>query len=200
MSKPHLEIFPSEYHMLKFFGKYLPKLDVEVSGRLGPYLYQYDGKLTMGRNLHEFLTQMEKMTALGINTHASVQKGRSYLVFFDDTPKTPEKFKQSVGEIKAIREAQIDEPKEKTISEPLVQTTVIEDADEVKEESELVKKESSRTEEEKTEILNHAESLRDDSKKSAAKAALEEYALTLGISLSKAKTFDNMLEDLKSEL
>lgn len=195
MSKPHLEIFPSEYHMLKFFGQYLPKLDVEVSGRLGPFLYKYDDSLVMGSNLYNFLSQMEKMTALGIDTAASVQKGRTYLVFFHDKPKSPEKFKESVGEISAIREAQIVEFNN-AISEPLVQTTVIENPDQVKTESEEV----SRSDEQKAEALSHAESLRDDSKKAASKAALEEYALTLGVSLSRAKTFDNMLEDLKAAL
>jgi|AGFT01.1.fsa_nt_gi hypothetical protein len=206
MAQPHLEVFQSEYHMLKFFGEYLPKLDVDASGRLPPFLYSYDNELVMGRNLYEFLEQIERMTALGINTIASVQKGHAYLVFFDEKPKCPVKFKETVAEIKAIREAVIpaDAPEETPLAN-LVQTTVIEPAPEVKEEVEEVIEEkaevvSGRSDEDKAAILARAEALRDDSKKAAAKAALEAFALTLEISLSKAKTFDAMLEDLKAAL
>ncbi|UTC25197.1 hypothetical protein P7_007 [Pectobacterium phage vB_PcaM_P7_Pc] len=204
MAQPHLEVFQSEYHMLKFFGQYLPKLDVDASARLAPFLYSYDNELVMGRNLYEFLNQIEAMTALGINTIASVQKGAAFLVFFDDTPKSPEKFLANIGEIKAARANVIPEDVETEVESPLsslVQTTVIDPAPEVKGEvKEEEKPASARTDEQKAEILAHAETLRDDTKKAAAKAALESYALTMEISLSKAKTFDAMLEDLKAAL
>lgn len=204
MSQPHLEVFQSEYHMLKFFGQYLPKLDVDASARLSPFLYSYDGELVMGRNLYEFLNQIEAMTALGINTIASVQKGAAFLVFFDETPKSPEKFLANIGEIKAARDNVIPGDIETEVESPLsslVQTNVIDPNPEVKEEvKEEEKPVSSRTDDEKAEILAHAENLRDDTKKAAAKAALESYALTMEISLSKAKTFDAMLEDLKAAL
>ncbi|QQG33313.1 hypothetical protein [Pectobacterium phage PcCB7V] len=204
MAQPHLEVFQSEYHMLKFFGQYLPKLDVDASARLAPFLYSYDNELVMGRNLYEFLNQIEAMTALGINTIASVQKGAAFLVFFDETPKSPEKFLANIGEIKAARANVIPEDVETEVESPLsslVQTTVIDPAPEVKGEvKEEEKPASARTEEQKAEILAHAETLRDDTKKAAAKAALESYALTMEISLSKAKTFDAMLEDLKAAL
>lgn len=205
MAQPHLEIFQSEYHMLKFFGEYLPKLDVDASARLSPFLYQYDNELVMGKNLYEFLDQIESMTALGINTIASVQKGHAYLVFFDDTPKDPVKFKESVKEIQARREAVLpaDAPEETPLIN-LVQTTVIDPAPEVKEEVEVIENEAETThgrpDEEKAALLAQAEALRDDSKKAISKAALESFALTLEISLSKAKTFDAMLEDLKAAL
>lgn len=204
MAQPHLEVFQSEYHMLKFFGQYLPKLDVDASARLAPFLYSYDNELVMGRNLYEFLNQIEAMTALGINTIASVQKGAAFLVFFDETPKSPEKFLANIGEIKAARANVIPEDVETEVESPLsslVQTTVIDPAPEVKGGvKEEEKPASARTDEQKAEILSHAETLRDDTKKAAAKAALESYALTLEISLSKAKTFDAMLEDLKAAL
>ena len=200
MAQPHMEVFQSEYHMLKFFGQYLPKLDVDASARLAPFLYSYDNELVMGRNLYEFLTQIEEMTALGINTVASVRKGAAFLIFFNETPKTPEKFLANVEEIRVAR-ANVIPPDVEEVSPlaGLVQTTVIDPTPEVKEEVEE-KTVSSRTDEEKADILAHAETLRDDTKKAAAKAALESYALTLEISLSKAKTFDAMLEDLKAAL
>lgn len=204
MAQPHLEVFQSEYHMLKFFGQYLPKLDVDASARLAPFLYSYDNELVMGRNLYEFLNQIEAMTALGINTIASVQKGAAFLIFFDETPKSPEKFLANIGEIKAASANVIPEDVETEVESPLsslVQTTIIDPAPEVKGEvKEEEKSASARTDEQKAEILAHAETLRDDTKKAAAKAALESYALTMEISLSKAKTFDAMLEDLKAAL
>lgn len=204
MAQPHLEVFQSEYHMLKFFGQYLPKLDVDASARLAPFLYSYDGELVMGRNLYEFLNQIEAMTALGINTRASVQKGNAFLVFFDDAIKSPEKFRESVGEIAAARANVLPEDKVE-VQEPLVslvQTTVSDPVTEVNDGSvnAVVTEATTHTDEEKSEILAKAEALRDDSKKAAAKAALEAFALELGVSLSKAKTFDAMLEDLKAEL
>lgn len=202
MAQAHLEVFQSEYHMLQFFGKYLPKLDVDASARLAPFLYAYDGELVLARNLYEFLTQIEKMTALGINTLASARKGPSFLIFFDDKPKSPEKFLENVSEIKASRENIVPvEKKEEVVIEPLVQTTVIDPTGEVKTvEGNNSEKVETRTEAEKAEILAKAESFRDDSKKAAAKSELEAFALTHGISLSKAKTFDAMLEDLKAGL
>lgn len=213
MAQAHLEVFQSEFHMLQFFGKYLPKLDVNASGRLAPFLYCYDNELVLARNLYEFLTQIEKMTALGIDTLASTQKGTAFLVFFHDKPKSADTFLASVKEIEASRENIIpkddnDEQIDEALSS-LVQTTVIEVVEEVKPESDEIVVEENPAEEvedvavsdtNKDEILAQAEALRDDSKKAAAKAALEAFALTHNVSLSKAKTFDAMLEDLKAAL
>jgi hypothetical protein len=198
MSKStHLEVFRSEYHMLKFFGEYLEKLDVNTSARLGAFLYSYDGNLVLARGLYDFLGQMEKMTALGIDVKASTQKGTSFLVFFNEKPKDPAKFRQDVKKIEALKEAIVVATPAKTMEDAvLVSTKVEEVAEEVK--SEVV--ESSRTEEEKAQILAKAEELRDESKKAAAKAALEAFGMEYGVSLSKGKTFDAMLEDLAAAL
>lgn len=196
MSKQtHLEVFKSEYHMLKFFGEYLEKLDVNTSARLGAFLYSYDGKLVLARGLYDFLTQMEKMTALGIDTMASTQKGTSFLVFFKDTPKDPLKFRLDVKKIEAIKENVIADTPSKVMEESVLVNTKVEEV-----EVELKAESSDRTEEEKAQILAKAEELRDDSKKAASKAALEAFAVEYGISLSKGKTFDGMLEDLAAAL
>lgn len=204
MAQPHLEVFSSEYHMLKFFGEYLPKLDVDASARLAPFLYCYDRQLVLARNLYEFLTQIEEMTALGINTLASARKGASFLIFFNEKPKSPGKFLEDIRDLKVSLENVIpDDKEEEEVQEfpevPLVQTTIVDQVQEVKEEDEVVENKPG-TDSEKEKILAQAEALRDDSKKAAAKSALEEFALTHNISLSRAKTFDGMLEDLKAAL
>lgn len=203
MSKStHLEIFRSEYHMLKFFGEYLEKLDVNTSARLGAFLYSYDGNLVLARGLYDFLSQMEKMTALGIDVKSSTQKGTSFLVFFKEKPKAPEKFRQDVKKIEALKEAIVVATPAKTMEETILVSTKVEEEGKSEETVEVEEKvvKSSRSQEEKAEILAKAEELRDDSKKAAAKAALEAFGMEHGVSLSKGKTFDAMLEDLAAAL
>ena len=196
-TNPHLEVFPSEYHMLKFFGKYLPKLDVDASGRLAPFLYSYDGELVYARNFYEFLEQIEAMTALGIDARASVKKQRAYLVFFHDTPKSPAKFVENVGKIAAARENVL--PAEEVVEiSSLVSTAIVEPT--VPEVVAEVNVEVTEPRADKDELVAKAEALRDESKKAAAKAALEAFAMEHGISLSKGKTFDAMIEDFKAAL
>lgn len=198
MAKSHLELFPSEYHMLKFFGEYLPSLDVNQSAALAPFLYVYNRKYVLSRNLQEFLTHMESLTALGINVHASTQKGRAFLIFFNDQLKSPKDFKVNT-DASALKKSVIKDLDANVDTSSIISTkvSVEESVQEVKEE---VKESVKEINPEKDAILAKAESLRDDSKKSAAKNALEAYALELGISLSKGKTFDGMIEDLKAAL
>lgn len=194
-TKLHLEVFQSEWHMLKFFGAYLPKLDVNASGRLAPFLYSYDGKLVLARNLYEFLKQMEALTALGIDPIASVQKNKAFLIFFNGVPKDASKFvlqteREATHRANVVASATKEIHVEELITTSVPETTVVEPEPEVKEEFSP----------EKAEIIAQALALRDDSKKSASKAALEAFALEKGVSLTKSKTFDGMIEDLKAAL
>lgn len=210
MSKPHFEVFASEYHMLQFFGKYLPGLDVATSAKLAPFLYKYDNKLILSRNLYEFLTQMEELTALGIDTRASTQKCKSFLVFFNEQLKNAEDFSAHSVEDIASASTVITLPavevgdviSTEVPGAPASLDTVsatIEHSQPAPAAIETVI-EANNEELEKQEFLKQAEALRDDTKKAASKADLEKLALTKGISLSKAKTFDDMMEDLKTAL
>lgn len=199
----HLEIFKSEYHMLQFFGKYLEKLDVNTSARLGAFLYSYDGKLVLARNLYEFLEQMEKMTALGIDIRASTQKGTSFLIFFKGQLKDPERFRREVGKVEALKEAIVADTKSKAMESTVLvntQVEVQEDSEAPEAKAEEVKSESALSEVEKQALIAAALELKDDSKKAASKSALEAFALEHGISLSKGKTFDAMIEDFTAAL
>lgn len=196
----HLEIFKSEYHMLQFFGKYLEKLDVNTSARLGAFLYSYDGKLVLARSLYEFLEQMEKMTALGIDIRASTQKGASFLVFFKGQLKDPERFRREVGKVEALKEAIVAETKSKAMESAILVNTQVEVKEVTEAKVEDVKSESGLSEVEKQALIAAALELKDDSKKAASKSALEAFALEHGISLSKGKTFDAMIEDFTAAL
>lgn len=195
MAQPHLEVFASEFHMLQFFGKYLPKLDVHTSGRLPPYLYVYDNKQILARNFYEFLMHMEELTALNIDVRSSVQKNASYMLFFNELPKDPATFVANTEAAELVRAAVVP-GSDIEVDAPAVSldinSTVSTPEPEVNTEG--------RSQEEKDAIMAKAEALRDDSKKAAAKAALEQFAMGHQVSLSKAKTFDAMLEDLKAAL
>lgn len=184
---PHLEVFPSEYHMIRFFGQYLPDLDVDGSARVGHFTYIYAGEWRVTKSLYSFLEEMEELTALGIDYNASRQKGAAFLVLFHDTPKAPKPFVAKAVEIQSIKESGL-------------LSTTFEGGEGDKKEEDKVEDTPPAVNPEKAEILSHAETLRDDSKKAAAKAALEAYALEKGVSLSKAKTFDGMLEDFAAAL
>lgn len=189
MSTPsHLEVFASEYHMLKFFGQYLPDLDVDTSARLSPFLYSYDGELVLARNLYEFLIQMEDRIALGIDVNSSVQRMKAFMVFFNEKPKDPVKFVESIS-VKHDFNA----------DEMPMSTTFVESAP-VVEEAPTVTEEVVVGETDKEAILKEAEALRESGTKAVSKAALEAFALTKGVSLSKAKTFDGMMEDFAAAL
>lgn len=212
MAQTHLEVFPSEYHMLKFFGKYLPLLDVDTSAKLTPYLYKYDGNLVLARNLFEFLTQIESLVGLGINTKASVQKGKAILVFFDKELKDAEEFSKNAKPKLGDNHKIITVPTVSVsdiITTDTIQTTnppasdvIIENngKEPVIPQEKVITVEDAEEQQRKLDIMKQAEELRDDSKKAAAKSALEEFALKHNVSLSKAKTFDGMLEDLKAAL
>lgn len=183
-TKAHLEVFASEYHMLKFFEQYLFDLDADASARLAPFLFVYKGELVYTRNLYEFLMYIEDLTALGIDVAASAKKNHAFLVFFHDTPKDPSKFVKAVQAKVDIKVEDI--PLSTTFKEP---------------EAPVIKEETPAAPVKDVEaILAGAEALRNDGAKSAAKAALEAYALQHGVSLIKSKTFDGMLEDLKAAL
>lgn len=189
----HYERFNSEFQMLKFFGKYLPKLDVMASARMVPGVYVYDGKVHTTRNMWQFLKEMEALTDLGIDVKTSTVRFNTYIIFFNKTPKDATEFVQNSA------------PAINTAS--LLSTTVPEGETEVKEPvvppaEDVVPPADTKPEGavDVDAIMAEAETLRNESAKAAAKTALEEFGLKHGASLSRGKTFDGMLEDLKAHL
>lgn len=208
----HFERFPSEFHMLKFFGKYLPKLDVMASARMVPGVYSYDGKIHATRNFWQFLTEMEQLTDLGIDLKSSTIRFSQYIVFFNKNLKSAEDFVNNSAPVvtssllttklpEENQEVNTDLGETAEITPPVIDTPP-EGDDQGPEEGQ--KEATPPTEPQDgvdvAAILAQAEALRDENAKAASKAALEAFGLTHGASLSKAKTFDNMLEDLKAHL
>lgn len=188
MSTTHYEMFPNEMYMLKYFGQYLPLLDVSASSRLPFYFYIYDGKPCPRRNFQEFLTDMEDYANLGIDIRASRMAGFHFVVFFKEKPRAPAPAVEPPKISDSITlEILTDIP-------PVVQEIV-----EVKEElkPEVVEKEVRA---DIAEIIAEAESLYKDSDKRGSKAALEKFAASKGVSLNKGGTFDTMMTEFKAAL
>lgn len=187
----HYERFNSEFQMLKFFGKYLPKLDVMASARMVPGVYVYDGKVHTTRNLWQFLKEMEALTDLGIDVKTSTVRFNTYIIFFNKTPKDAIEFVQNSAP--AINTASLlsTTVQDEEIKAPVSVSELAEDVTPPTETKDAVDVDA---------IMAEAEALRNESAKAAAKTALEEFGLKYGASLSRGKTFDGMLEDLKAHL
>lgn len=186
----HYERFISEFHMLKFFGKYLPKLDVMASAKMVPGVYVYDGKVISTRNYWQFLEQMEALTDLGINFKSSTLRLSNYIVFFDKALKDPAQFVSNSTPVNtgSLLSTEVKDP----VIEPVVKL----------EEGEVVTIGDIEPEAKDVNVdavMAEAAALNTGPAK-AAKQALEEFGIKYGASLTKSKTFDNMLEELKAHL
>lgn len=186
----HYERFISEFHMLKFFGKYLPKLDVMASAKMVPGVYVYDGKVISTRNFWQFLEQMEALTDLGINFKSSTIRLSNYIVFFDKALKDPAQFVSNSTPVNtgSLLSTEVKDP----VIEPVVKL----------EEGEVVTIGDIEPEAKDVNVdavMAEAAALNTGPAK-AAKQALEEFGIKYGASLTKSKTFDNMLEELKAHL
>lgn len=174
IKKSDVQTFPTELHMLRFFGQYLPKLNVVASARLPLFMYVYDGKKVVQRGLHGFLTAMEELTGLGINTKVSAQRGPFFIVMFNNEIRAPKPF------------AVENEVSMETGASPVVEKLVSLDI------SQAVKEENP--------LVAQAKLLYNESDKRASKNSLDEFATSHGISLNKGKTFDDMIVDFSAVL
>lgn len=188
----HYERFISEFHMLKFFGKYLPKLDVMASTKMVPGVYVYDGKVIATRNFWQFLEQMEALTDLGINFKSSTIRLSNYIVFFNKELKDATEFVANSTPVKtaSLLSTQVVEP-----IVPVGPVVKLEEGETFT----LGDDEPAVKDVNVDAVLAEAAALNVGPAK-AAKQALEEFGIKYGASLTKSKTFENMLEELKAHL
>lgn len=183
-------VFPNKIEMLKFFGSYIPDLDVATSARLAPYMYVYKGKMVVERNFVLFLRSIEQLAGLEIDETISAQRGGTYIIFFNKELPRPDRrgqvLKASVAEDKKVDE-QVSEPvevvQEQTAPAPNAELAPVSDG-----------------EQEVSKLLQAAAALNSESDKKGSKDKLAEFAAARGITLNKTKTFENMLADLKTAL
>lgn len=89
MAHAEYKVFPTHLHLIKFFGQYLPKLDVLTSARMPPFMYSYDGKIYTKRGLYPWLLDMEEYANLGIDAAASTHRGTHFIIFFNKPLREP---------------------------------------------------------------------------------------------------------------
>lgn len=178
MSHADYKVFPTQLHMLQFFGQYLPKLDVMTSARMAPFMYVYDGELHVKRGLFPMLQDMEEYSNLGIDAQASTHRGTHYIIFFNKPVRAPE----------PIEPLPLEEVNKEDIDSVFsgLETT---QASLIKEETPL-----------EHELVTQAKALYNDADKKGSKLALEAFGNEHGFSLNKGKTFDGMIEDLTDAL
>lgn len=184
-------VFPNKIEMLKFFGSYIPDLDVATSARLAPYMYVYKGKMVVERNFVLFLRSIEQLAGLDIDETISAQRGGTYIIFFNKELPRPDRrgqvVKASVGEEKN----QTEQPAPET-AEAVTETVEPAPAADLAPVSD--------GEQEVSKLLQAAAALNSESDKKGSKDKLAEFAAARGITLNKTKTFENMLADLKTAL
>lgn len=206
----HYERFPSEFHMLRFFGKYLPKLDVMASAKMVPGVYVYDGKVKATRNYWQFLEQMESLTDLGINIKASTMRLSNYIVFFDKELKDAAEFVSNSSPVQTASLLSTDVKEEQSEVKDVVENPAADDNNVIKPVEDAVvniQETPLILGDEEVEVKNpNVDAVMAEAAalnvgpKATAKQALEEFGIKYGASLTKSKTFENMLEELKAHL
>lgn len=171
-------VFPNKIEMLKFFGSYIPDLDVKTSARLAPFMYVYKGKVMVERNFILFLRAMEEISGLEIDESVSAMRGGSYIVFFKKEIPRP-----------TNRGATITA----TVTPPVKKEEVTQPAN-----ADLAP--VSEGDQNNAKIIEQALALNDESDKKGSKDKLAEFAAGMDITLNKTKTFENMIADLKTAL
>lgn len=175
MSKQEYKVFPNRLELLKFFGKHIPALDVSVSVRIPPFMLSYEGKLIAERNLSLYYKKLAELSGLDVDIKASTQRGGTYIVFFTKQPSV-----------------------EKTIPDLPLTTDILDETKPEVTAQELVEEET--TAKDINLVMEEAGKLFNLEDKKGSKDQLAAFATQYDITLSKAKTFENMLNDLESAL
>lgn len=171
MANQQYRIFPNKVELFKFFGQYNADLNVGVSSRLPPNGFAIGTEHKAFRTFPDFIKALGEVSGLNVDEKTSTFRMGTFIVFFKGDIPNPNRRGKEV-------EAKIAKPETKLVDENKV---------EVK---------SATTEA----TLKTAASLNDESDKAGSKAKLAEFAATKGVTLSKAKTFENMMADFEEAL
>lgn len=194
-------VFPNKLEMLKFFGSYVPDLDVKTSARLAPFMYVYKGKIMVERNFILFIRAMEELSGLGIDESVSAMRRGTYIVFFDKPLPAPNRRGATVtAQVKNDDKDLEVETEEKTDEVADGKVEVTEPTEEVVETPEEGLAPTTPSEQEASDVIQAAAALENDSDKKGSKDKLADFAASKGVTLNKTKTFENMLADFKTAL
>lgn len=175
MANQNYRIFPNKVELFKFFGAYIPELNISASSRLPLNGFVLGKQMKAFRSFMEFFQELTDLSGLPVDTKASTLRMGNFIVFFNGEITPPSDVKSSVAKQKV---------------EETVVAQVIEDNTKANEQvTPNVKA-----------IIAEASALRDDADKKGSKDKLAEFAANKGVTLSKTKTFENMLVDLEAAL
>lgn len=175
MAKQNYRIFPNKVELFKFFGAYIPELNISASSRLPLNGFALGKQLKAFRSFMEFFQELADLSGLPVDTKASTLRMGNFIVFFNGDITPP-------SDVKSVAVKQ-------KVEETVVEQVVEDNAEVV--ETAPVDVES---------LLAEASALLDETDKKGSKDKLAEFAANKGITLSKSKTFENMLADFESAL
>lgn len=172
MANQNYRIFPNKVELFKFFGAYIPELNISASSRLPLNGFVLGKQMKAFRSFMEFFQELADLSGLPVDAKTSTLRMGNFIVFFngDITPPKPVKVR----------------PK----AEETVVEQVVEDNTEIIETGSVGVKA----------LLAEASALLDEADKKGSKDKLAEFAANKGVTLSKSKTFENMLADFESAL
>lgn len=177
MANQNYRIFPNKVTLFNFFGAYIPELNVSVSCRVPLNGFAIGKEHRAFRTFPEFFKALADLSGLPVDTKNSTLRVGNYIVFFDGEILPPTAVTRKV--VPKVEEAVV------------VKEEILEDNVEVKEETQAV---------DVSVIVAEAKSLLDEADKKGSKDKLAEFAANKGVTLSKSKTFENMLADFESAL
>lgn len=172
MANQNYRIFPNKVELFKFFGMYAPDLNVGISSRLPMNGFCVGTEHKAFRTSIDFFKALAEISGLDVDAEHSTLRMGTYIVFFNSALPNPNRRGKTV-------EATVG-PKGETVNiEP------------VNEETKSASYEA---------ILAEAAALNDESDKKGSKDKLADLAATKGITLTKNKSFENMMADFKTAL
>lgn len=169
MANQNYRIFPNKVELFKFFGAYIPELNISASSRLPLNGFAIGKQLKAFRSFMDFFQALADLSGLPVDTKASTLRMGNFIVFFNGDitpPGVKSKVKESVVEQTVEDNAEVVEPAKVDVKA----------------------------------IIAEASTLLDEADKKGSKDRLAEFAASKGITLSKSKTFENMLADFESAL
>ena len=172
MANQNYRIFPNKVELFKFFGNYSGDLNVGVSSRLPMNGICIGKEHKAFRTTVEFFKALGELTGLDVDAEHSTIRMGTYIVFFNSPLPNPNRRGKA---IQAVVGPQGEEAK----------------VEQVTTETKSASYEA---------ILAEAAALNDDSDKKGSKDKLADLAATKGITLTKNKSFENMMADFKTAL
>lgn len=175
MANQNYRIFPNKVELFKFFGAYIPELNISASSRLPLNGFVLGKQMKAFRSFMEFFQELADLSSLPVDAKTSTLRMGNFIVFFNGDITPP-------SEVKPV-----------TVR-PKAEETVVEQV--VEDNTEIIETDSVDVKA----LLAEASTLLDEADKKGSKDKLAEFAANKGVTLSKSKTFENMLADFESAL